>query len=402
MNRRIFAPLPTILALAFVASSVGAAAENAAALWDIEALGKVPKVTWNEGEKDGVKSLYYEGEPYKGKPTRVFAYYAAPKDAKGKAPAMVLIHGGGGTAFGQWAKLWADRGYAAIAMDLAGCGPDRKRLEDGGPGQSDKEKFEDVQADALKHAWTYHAVASVIRAHSLLRSLPEVDAERTGVTGISWGGYLTCMTVGVDQRFKVAVPVYGCGFLHENSTWLGNFKRLGPQRTALWVKHFDPSSLLPNCKTPTLWVNGTNDFAYPMDSYKKSYSVVKAPRTLCVTVRMPHGHEQGWAPKEIGLFVDGYLAAEKPKTFASISKITTDDRTVNATFKSQVPVKSAGLHYTTDKGVWKDRKWQTTEAKLDPAGTVTGVLPADNSIVYFFTITDERGATVSTEHEVLE
>ena len=70
----------------------------------------------------------------------------------------------------------------------------------------------------------------VIRAHSLVQSFAEVDAGLTGLTGISWGGYLTCMTVGVDHRFKVAVPVYGCGFLHENSAWLNNFKKLGPER----------------------------------------------------------------------------------------------------------------------------------------------------------------------------
>ena len=36
----------------------------------------------------------------KGKPTRVFAYYGVPKGPAGtKFPAMVLIHGGGGTAF---------------------------------------------------------------------------------------------------------------------------------------------------------------------------------------------------------------------------------------------------------------------------------------------------------------
>jgi dienelactone hydrolase len=37
-------------------------------------------------------------------------------------PGIVLVHGGGGAAFAKWAELWAKRGYAGIAMDLAGCG----------------------------------------------------------------------------------------------------------------------------------------------------------------------------------------------------------------------------------------------------------------------------------------
>jgi len=71
---------------------------------------------------------------------------------------------------------------------------------------------------ADKDQWTYHAVADVLLAHSLVRSFPEVDAECTGVTGISWGGYLTCIVAGLDTRFKCAAPLYGCGFLHENSS----------------------------------------------------------------------------------------------------------------------------------------------------------------------------------------
>ena len=93
--------------------------------WDLAVLGK-PPATYPAAEpkaKD-VKSLYYEGLPFQGKPTRVFAYYGVPKLAAGKrAAAMVLVHGGGGTAFDVWVRLWNSRGYAAIAMDLCGCVP---------------------------------------------------------------------------------------------------------------------------------------------------------------------------------------------------------------------------------------------------------------------------------------
>ena len=77
------------------------------------------------------------------------------------------------------------------------------------------------QIDApLEDQWPYHAVSAVVLAHSLLRSYPEVDASRIGVTGISWGGYLTCIVAGIDDRLKCAVPVYGCGFLGDNSAWV--------------------------------------------------------------------------------------------------------------------------------------------------------------------------------------
>ncbi|MFN9296691.1 MAG: hypothetical protein ACK6DZ_03155, partial [Acidobacteriota bacterium] len=66
------------------------------ASWDLKWLFETPRVTAAETGEPGVKALYYESVPWKGKPTRVFAYYGAP--AGKKLPAMVLIHGGGGTA----------------------------------------------------------------------------------------------------------------------------------------------------------------------------------------------------------------------------------------------------------------------------------------------------------------
>src|SRR5579859_7862283 len=108
--------------------------------WDLKSLRRLPKVSLVH-EPGPVQKLYYESEPPNGKPTRVFAYLAQPEKAVGKSPAMVLVHGGGGTAFKEWAELWAKRGYVALAMDLSGNGPDKKRLPDGGPNQDDGTKF---------------------------------------------------------------------------------------------------------------------------------------------------------------------------------------------------------------------------------------------------------------------
>lgn len=311
----------------------------------------------------------------------------------------MLVHGGGGKAFPEWAKLWADRGYVALAMDLAGKGPDGKRLPDGGPDQGDTAKLPAARTN-LKEVWSYHAVAAVIRGVSLVRSLPEVDPERVALTGISWGGYLTCIVAGLDDRLKAAVPVYGCGFLHENSTWLKRFADMPEDWRRDWVAAFDPSSHLGGAKMPVLFVNGTNDFAYPLDSYKKSYRLVK-DRTLCVTVNMPHGHPQGWAPKEIGLFIDRHLKGG-PGLPGIGAEPTVDEasKSVTVGFTCEKP-KSAALHWTSDTGPWKERRWKTVPARAE-GGRLTADLPADRPLVLFLTLTDERGATVSTETLTLE
>ena len=365
--------------------------------WDLVSLSQPPRFKWGDSE-GGVKSLYYHGIPYMGKETRVFAYYANPATLSGKTikdnefPAVVLVHGGGGTAFKEWVQLWAKRGYTAIAMDLAGCGPERKRLHDGGPGQSDKEKFGAID-QPVENQWTYHAVANVILAHSLIRSFSEVDSSRTAVTGISWGGYLTSIVAGLDNRFKAAVPVYGCGFLHHNSTWLNEFAKMTLKQKAKWVRLWEPSMYITSASMPVLFVNGTNDFAYPLDSYTKTYGLVNSDRNFRITVNMPHSHQQGWAPIEIGLFIDEKLKDGLP--LPRIIKPQYLDK-IRAKVKAETKLISADLHYTTGTGPINKRKWQTVSGHLE--GSYIVITPPPNeATVWFLTVKDEREVIVSSE-----
>ncbi len=56
------------------------AALAAQASWDFEKLSKAPAVHPAPGfEAAGMKALFYEGVPWKGNPTRIFAWYGAPK-----------------------------------------------------------------------------------------------------------------------------------------------------------------------------------------------------------------------------------------------------------------------------------------------------------------------------------
>jgi len=366
--------------------------------WDLIALSQSPEYEWS-GRQSPVWSLYYEGEPYKNHSTRVFAYYASPATLEAKSvgekayPAVVLVHGGGGTAFREWAELWAKRGYAAIAMDLAGCGPERKRLADGGPGQSDKEKFGAIDEPA-RDQWTYHAVANVILAHSLIRGFKDVDASRTAVTGISWGGYLTCIVAGLDNRFKAAVPVYGCGFLHENSVWLNQFAKMTPQQKDRWIQLWDPSMYVGSAAMPVFFVNGTNDFAYPLDSYSRTYGLVKDKRNFRITVNMPHSHQHGWAPKEIGLFIDQYLRGGIPLATVMMPQLTNGK--VRAKVKSKTALASANLRYTTGTIPINKLDWESVPARIESKFVVSPV-PPDEATIWFLTVTDNRQATVSSE-----
>jgi len=355
-----------------------------------------------EFRAEGLEAIFYDGLPWKGKPTRVFAWLGVPKLEVGKkAPGIVLIHGGGGTAFDRWARLWVERGYAAIAMDTCGTVPkgtygkwDRHQWA-GPPGY----EFETVD-EPMVDQWPFHAIADVILAHSLLRSRPEVDADRIGVTGISWGGYLTCIVSGLDDRLKFAIPVYGCGFLGENSTWAPLLAKMGA-RGQRWLAMWDPSHYLKAGTMPKLWVTGTNDFAYPLDSVQKSYRLAGGRSTLCIRLRMPHGH-RGPAEnaEEIRAFADSIARGGKPLT--EVTEQFRAGEKVLVRFESALPVIKAELLYTEGSEAWTQRRWETAEARIDQAAkSVTATLPSGTT-AYFLNLVDEERRIVSSEHAMIE
>lgn len=370
----------------------------------MESLASVPRVQ-PDGQRsvEDVQAIFYEGLPWKGRPTRVFAYYGLPAVQSGEqVPAIVLVHGGGGSAFIPWVKLWLSRGYAAIAMDTCGCisgggHENHPRHADGGPAGWGG--FDQV-GEPAEDQWTFHAVTAVIRAHSLIRSFPQVDPARIGITGVSWGGYLTCIAAGIDHRFAFAAPVYGCGFLTENSNWLGEFKKMNPGSAQRWERLWDPSIYLPRVKCPMLWVNGTNDFAFPMDSWQKSYRQPQSPRTLALRVRMAHGHGgAGENPPEIHAQAEALFRGTSP--LPQITRCDHEANVVSVRFESRELITKAELNYTADTGPWLDRYWHSLPAELyAAAGLATAVLPAFTT-VYYLNLFDAQDRVVSSEHWVI-
>lgn len=391
---------------------------KAAELWPLDNLKAPPAMKWLD-DSSPIRSLTYENEKFEGHTTDVFAFYATPGTISGDTakdknlPAVVLIHGGGGTAFAQWTWLWAKRGYAAIAMDLGGQRPpapkfdpttgvlvsgfsrpgDRKRLERGGPAAGRVQKFSNVGGDPTDD-WQHHSVPAVIRAHSLIRSFKEVDADRTAVTGISWGGYMTCIVASVDHRFKAAVPVYGCGFLYDGeSVQRPAIDALTPEKRTEWISNYDPSAWLPRCQIPILFVNGTNDIHYPLVSYSRSYGLVKSPKQIRIEVKMRHSHQAGWEPNEIGRFIDHHLLGAKP--LPNLGEPATNDGLAGVEFKSEVGLKSAQLHYTSDTGRLAERNWSSIPATID-GSTISAAVP-NEATIWLFSATDSLDGMVSTD-----
>ncbi len=377
-------------------------------VWNLEKLSAPPIFRWLD-DTGPVRQVLYRGEPYQGKPTDVFAYYATPGTLAGDSsldkdlPALVLVHGGGDRAFLDWVTFWAGKGYAAIAMDLAGCGPNAdgeydklhkpERLLRGGPGQDGKCKILDINLP-LTDQWPYHAVANVIRAHSLVRSLPGINPDRTGIAGISWGGYLTCIAAGVDPRFKAAMPFYGCGFLAENSVWkdMGLFDELGEARTRRWTDLWDPSNYAGKINIPVFAVTGAKDFAYPLESFVKTYALPKGPVQFRVTPDMGHGAQFLTTTPEAVVFMDSILRGGAPLPSLRTPQVD-DDKIATDVFDENIV--DVQFHYTTTDGPNKTREWKKATATLN-GKTVSAERPSSGFTIGYFTVATESGTVVSS------
>ncbi|MBD3628292.1 alpha/beta fold hydrolase [Cyclobacterium sp.] len=370
--------------------------------WDLEKLSEAPEFKWIN-QTSPVRSLIYTGEVYEGKVTEVFAYYASPatlgeqNTETGEFPGIVLVHGGGGTAFRIWAQEWAERGYAAIAMDLSGNIPSNQqdnpwgskgtRLEAGGPKQDDGHKFFRLDED-FNAQWQFHSVSNIIRAHSLIRSFPEVNPHKTAITGISWGGYLTNLVAGVDHRFSAAVPVYGAGYLHEGSAWDNQFDSLGADATQRWVELWDPSSYVANATVPMLFVNGTNDFAYFVENWQKTANLARNAQYSMIP-ELKHSHLHGAEPGEIYRFISTQL--ENKTDF--ISSIKLKQKGSQARYSIAPSPKDVYLAYTTEDKRSPEREWKIVPLE-QTKGRVS--IPAKANLWYIYWI-DESGNRRSSE-----
>ena len=390
-----------ILAAALVPATGGGCGECASLWRDSKAMWETPKTYPIDGQGGAdVKAMAVEGEPFEGRPTRFFAYWALPGGASptNRVPGIVLVHGGGGTAFDSWVRLWTARGYAAIAMD--NCGGFPKTVKElGGPlrhaysgpnGYGDR-NFALVDRP-LADQWTYHAVSTVIRSHSFLRSLPEVDARRIGITGISWGGYLTACTAGVDDRFAFAVPVYGTAYLYDHSVWSGQMKALGGKGRR-WDELWDAKNFLPAARMPVLWVSGSNDHFFPLDSLRRSCDLLRDAPRLAIRANMPHGHPPAGDPREVTAFAD-HFAFGRP-AFPAVD-VTRSGRELVAKWKTfGRKVRKAELISTASRDPkWSSRPYAVRELPFESGG-LTCPFPEEAS-VFWVNITCDDGIVASS------
>ncbi len=195
-----------------------------------------------------------------------------PKDydpAK-KYPAVLDIHGGPKVAYGDVffheMQVLAGAGYFVLQ-----CNP---RGGDGrGDGFADlREKYGTIDYQDLME-FTDH----------VCRLYPAIDQKRLGVTGGSYGGFMTNWIIGHTDRFAAAVSQrsfsnflsdFGCseiGYSFDVEENGGKTPWTAPEE--LWKR--SPVAYACNAKTPTLFIHSLKDYNCPLSEGMQMFAALK-------------------------------------------------------------------------------------------------------------------------------
>lgn len=259
---------------------------------------------------------------------RVPCLIVRPEKAEKKLPAIVVLHGTGGTKEGQrgWLTRLAKKGFLAIAIDARYHG-ERSGGAKGAAAYNDAilRAWRTKPDQKMEHPFYYDTCWDLWRTADYLETRDDVDKNNLGMIGFSMGGIEAWLAGAVDPRYKAVVPaiaVQSFRWSLENEQWQGRAgsikaahdgaaKDLGEAKVnqkvckELWSKvipgvldAYDcPSMLRLFAGRPLLIISGENDKNCPLGgakiaiaSVERAYKDAKAEDHLRVMMAPGVGH----------------------------------------------------------------------------------------------------------------
>jgi len=237
---------------------------------------------------------------------RIHAKYLRPVlQSTAKHPAVIQFHGYTGDA-GDWnEKLnYVSLGYSVIAMDCRGQGGSS---EDTGGVKGNTYKGHIIRGldDSADQLLFRHIFLDTAQLAGIVMNLPEVDAARVGVTGLSQGGALTVACGALEPRLKLLAPIYP--FLSDyKRVWEMDlatqayeeirtfFRQFDPQHTReqeifTTLGYIDIQNLAQRIKSKVLWGIGLMDTICPPSTQFAAYNRITTEKRL--EVYPDFGHE---------------------------------------------------------------------------------------------------------------
>jgi dipeptidyl aminopeptidase/acylaminoacyl peptidase len=209
-------------------------------------------------------------------------------------PALLNIHGGPHTQYGHGFfdefQVYAGAGYAVIYANPRGS-----------------QGYGEAFAQAVVGDWGGSDYADVMAAlDEALRRHPFIDAERLGVLGGSYGGFLTSWTVGHTDRFKAACSerAVNCQYTMFGTSDIGhtfNMVELGGalpwEDMARYIER-SPLTYAKNIVTPLLILHAEDDLRCPIEQAEQLFVALKTLRREVRFVRFPgENHEMSRSGK---------------------------------------------------------------------------------------------------------
>jgi dipeptidyl aminopeptidase/acylaminoacyl peptidase len=186
-----------------------------------------------------------------------------------KYPMVLSIHGGPAGQYGvDWYhefQVYASRGWAVFFTNPRGSTGYGRKFQRGIELNWGAKDYVDIM----------NGVNAVIAAN------PWIDTTRLGVTGGSYGGYMTNWIVGHTSRFKAAVTLRSISnFVSDDGTRDGAYGHKDDFGGDIFVKHdlyWDRSPLkyVQRVTTPILILHSDNDFRVPIEQGEQWFRALK-------------------------------------------------------------------------------------------------------------------------------
>ena len=339
----------------------------------------------------------------------IYCVMAYPRK-KGIYPAILFLHGGGSCADELLDKVkhYAAEGYVALAPDLPGIiGVDKIKYSDG-PWKS-RMKTEKAPRFNIKqgvaNSILVDAEVAALEAFNYLRTQQNVDVNKIGITGYSWGGYSTTFLAGLlGTKVKAAYAVFGCGFYDKGTRWTKQVNDMNDEEKTTWLTYLDAGRRAPAIKAAYFLDAASNDnFFWPsaVDATLKAI-----PRTKNHVWNPNLDHVQAAAgPAMQKLYFDFYLKNKgNPFGIVKIKKIkkTADggrDIYIKVDLLKKNNIQKVELYYSEKTGKWPDRKWISLPAEKQRRNYYK--VPVAKEIVqkdvtYYAYVTDDRSVSTSS------
>ncbi|MGD0296314.1 MAG: S9 family peptidase [Bryobacteraceae bacterium] len=186
-----------------------------------------------------------------------------------KHPMILSIHGGPAGQYGvDWYhefQVYAAHGYAVFFCNPRGSTGYGQKFERGIVDNWGGMDYQDIMA----------GVDAVLKQNSW------IDRDRLGVTGGSYGGYMTNWIVGHTDRFKAAVTLRSVSnFISDDGTRDGAYGHEDDFKGFVF-DDFDqywsasPLKYASNVKTPTLILHSDNDYRVPLEQGEQWFRALK-------------------------------------------------------------------------------------------------------------------------------